>query len=265
MPLTDFQMEVLRVIAGNRSIGSHVAGGVALNAASDSARFSEDIDLFHDADEAVAVASEQDGMTLVKAGYTIERQLWEPTYRRAWVGRDQQGVKIEWAQDAAWRFFPIERDALLGWRLHPFDALTNKALAMGARSETRDLVDLVSYADRFRLAAVVWAACAKDPGWTPVSLLEQMRRNARIDRAALDEMNVSIEPVELKQRWLRLAEETEKDILAAARLGLEIGLAFLDSNGAVGWHDTEAAQHHRATLGGVVPRLIGLRYDLPNS
>jgi hypothetical protein len=265
MPLTDFQAEVLRVIAGNRSIGSHVAGGVALNAAPGSARFSEDIDLFHDAGEAVATASEQDCATLAGAGYAVDRQLWEPTYRRAWVARGGQGLKIEWAQDAAWRFFPVESDPLLGWRLHPFDALTNKALAMGARSETRDLVDLVSYSDRFRLAAVVWAACAKDPGWTPVSLLEQMRRNARIDRAALDEMSASIEPTKLKQSWLRLAEEAETDILTAAKLGLEIGLAFLDHQGAVAWHDTAGAQPHRATLGGVVPRLTGLRYDLPNS
>jgi hypothetical protein len=72
MPLTDFQAEVLRVIAGNRSIGSHVAGGVALNAAPGSARFSEDIDLFHDAGEAVATASEQDC-----AGCAVNRQLWE--------------------------------------------------------------------------------------------------------------------------------------------------------------------------------------------
>ena len=265
MPLTEFQAEVLRVIAANRSVGSHVAGGVALNAAPDTARFSADIDLFHDAEEAVAQASEQDCATLSNAGYAIERQLWEPTYRRTWVERDGHGVKIEWAQDAAWRFFPVESDPLLGWRLHPFDALTNKALAMGARSETRDLVDLVSYADRFRLAAVGWAACAKDPGWTPVLLLEQMRRNARIDRAALDEMYARIEPTELKQRWLRLAEEAEAEILAAARLGLEIGLAFLDKGGAVAWHTMPGAETHRATLGGVVPRLTGLRYDLPDS
>lgn len=264
MPLTDFQTSVLRIIAANRSIGSHVAGGLVLNAAPDSVRFSEDIDLFHDAEEAVATASEQDGAALRSAGCELERQLWEPAFRRAWVHRAGQGVKIEWAQDAAWRFFPVEADAVLGWRLHPFDALTNKALAMGARSETRDLVDLVSYSGRVPLAAIVWAACGKDPGWTPTLLLEQMRRNARIDRAALDEMRANIDAVAVKQRWLDIAAKAEAEILAAAKLGLEPGLVFIDHHGAIAWHDTPGAQPHRATLGGVVPRLIGAHYDLPN-
>jgi hypothetical protein len=35
MPLTEFQSGVLRVIAGNRSVASHVAGGIVLNADAD--------------------------------------------------------------------------------------------------------------------------------------------------------------------------------------------------------------------------------------
>jgi hypothetical protein len=54
--------------------------------------------------------------------------------------RDDEGAKIERAQDAAWRSFPIESDPDLVFRLHRFDALTNEGLAMGARAETRDLV-----------------------------------------------------------------------------------------------------------------------------
>jgi hypothetical protein len=41
------------------------------------------------------------------------------------------------------RFFPIERDAQLGWRLHLFDAATNTALTLAARTETRGYVDIV--------------------------------------------------------------------------------------------------------------------------
>lgn len=40
MPLTTFQSEVLEVLAGNRSEESHFAGGLVLNAAPDSARYS---------------------------------------------------------------------------------------------------------------------------------------------------------------------------------------------------------------------------------
>ena len=48
MPLTTFQKEVLTVLASNRSEESHFAGGVVLNAPEDSARFSNDFDIFHD-------------------------------------------------------------------------------------------------------------------------------------------------------------------------------------------------------------------------
>ncbi len=48
MPLTAFQKEVLAVIAANRSEDSHFAGGLVLNAAEDSPRFSHDFDIFHE-------------------------------------------------------------------------------------------------------------------------------------------------------------------------------------------------------------------------
>jgi hypothetical protein len=136
---------------------------------------------------------------------------------------------------------------------------------MGARSKTRDLVYLVSYADRFPLTAVVWAACAKDTGWTPAFLLDLMRRNGRIERVALDEMGARLDPVELKTRWLRLAEEAENSINMAVHIGAEIGLAFVNKQGAVVWPATSDSLPHRAALGGVVPRLTGLRYELPDS
>ena len=52
MPLTPFQTEVLRLLARNRSPESYVAGGIALNAA-EAVRWSADVDVFHDVEEAV--------------------------------------------------------------------------------------------------------------------------------------------------------------------------------------------------------------------
>jgi hypothetical protein len=52
-------------------------------------------------------------------------------------------VDVDWAADSAFRFFPIERDPVLGWRLQLFDAATNKSLTLAARTETRDYVDIV--------------------------------------------------------------------------------------------------------------------------
>ncbi len=239
---------------------SHIAGGIALNADPASARLSNDIDIFHDEIAAVAIASEADLLSLRSAGYSVERLVWQDTFRRASVERDGGSVKIDWAHDSAWRFFPVEPDPILVWRLHRFDALANKTLAMSARNETRDLVDLVSNQQVMPLHAVVWGACSKDPGFTPALLLELMRRNAKIDPDALVDMGVLMTPVELKLKWLNLAEETEIEITRAAKAGTEIGVVFLAPDGSVKWFDTPGATIHRATLGGVIPRLSGVHY-----
>lgn len=247
------------MIAANRSVESHVAGGTVLNAGDESPRFSNDIDIFHDAEDAVLSASEADCASLVAAGFGIVRKLWTPTFRRAWVTRGDELVKLDWALDSAWRFFPIERDPILAWKLHHFDALTNKALAMGARNETRDLVDIVTHG-AIPLHAVIWAACAKDRGFTPTLLLEQMRRNASVEPKALLEMGAKMQPADLKQQWLALALKAEVAMDAAAAASVEPGVVFLAPDGSVKWFDTPGATIHRATLGGVIPRLGGVHY-----
>ena len=60
MPLTIIQKEILSLIAGNRSPESHFAGGLVLHAADDSARFSQDFDIFQDVSEEVVRASDCD-------------------------------------------------------------------------------------------------------------------------------------------------------------------------------------------------------------
>ena len=72
MPLSEFQKEVMAVISKNRSEQSHIAGGIVLNVSDDSARFSHDFDIFHEAAEAVQVASERDCSSLEEAGFAFE-------------------------------------------------------------------------------------------------------------------------------------------------------------------------------------------------
>jgi hypothetical protein len=144
--------------------------------------------------------------------------------------------------------------------LHPFDDPTNKALATAARAETRDLVDLVSHAYGLNaLHTVVWAACAKDAGFTPLSLLEWMRRNARIDAPVLKEMGVSVAATELKTKWLELAELTEVRINEAAHAGIEPGVVFVGPDGAISWYNEKRAVAHRAKLGGAFAKIEGVR------
>ena len=205
-------------------------------------------------------ASELDVASLEGAGYIVEQKMWTPTFRRVLVTNGQESLKVEWAQDSAWRFFPIATDPILRWKLHTFDALTNKALAMGGRAETRDLVDIVVNSESYPLHAVIWAACAKDPGFTPLSLLEWMRRNARIEPNVLQELGVNIGAVDLKERWLNLAADAEQRINIAAEVCVEPGVAFVGLDGAVGWYDDLCVVSHRAQLGCVFPRIVGIRY-----
>lgn len=60
MPLTAIQKEVLGILVANRSEASHFAGGVVINIAEDSPRYSKDFDMFHEAREDLARVSELD-------------------------------------------------------------------------------------------------------------------------------------------------------------------------------------------------------------
>jgi len=107
---------------------------------------------------------------LRQAGFEVEihfpRGEWEQesTSRKARVNRGAEWVEIDWAADSAFRFFPIERDPVLGWRLHRFDVATNKALTLAARTETRDYVDIVELHRTSRSRRFVGRPVAKTQG-----------------------------------------------------------------------------------------------------
>ena len=268
MPLTALQKDVLTVLAGLRSEESHFAGGIVLNAGEDSPRFSSDFDLFHELAEEVTRASERDVLCLRQAGFQVETPSpcgeWEKetTFRKARVIRGTEWVEIDWAADSAFRFFPIERDPVLGWRLHRFDVATNKALALSARTETRDYVDIVELQRTYPLAAICWAACGKDPGFTPLSLLKMMKRFGRIDPGRLEEIQArAIDPVALKTAWIQMSDEAEAQMTRVAdeRPNLPIGVAFVDEAGSPGWiGHNPSLRLHAPTPGGCWPKIHGL-------
>ncbi len=267
MPLTPLQSDVLAILAENRSEESHFAGGVVLNAAEDSVRYSNDFDIFHELAEEVSRASDADVADLRAAGLEVTALGrpgdWERdvTFRKARVSRGDASVEIDWAADSAFRFFPIERDARLGWRLHLFDIATNKALALSARTETRDYVDILQLHAIYPLAAICWAACGKDPGFSPLSLLRMMRRFARIDPAKLEEIQArSLDPRSLKVRWIDISDEAEAQMiqLADAQPNLPIGVAFVDTHGKPGWiGDDPSLRLHAPSVRGCWPTVHG--------
>ncbi len=266
MPVTPFQRAVLHVLSGIRVPASHFAGSLPLHIEADSPRYSHDFDLFHDAEAELVKASLNDEHALLAAGFEVERLgTWTETFRKARVSRAGESVEIDWAFDSAVRFFPVLPDADLGWRLHPFDLATNKALALAARSETRDLVDIVEWSQRYPLPAILWAACGKDPGYNPLMLLVMMRRFARVQPERLKEIIARhIDPVALKSAWIELAVNAEEEItrLADAQPELEIGVIFTDSAHEPRWPanlDLSPAEQgltlHPPTLGGCWPHV----------
>jgi len=287
MPLTPFQKEVLGGLVGNRSEASHFAGGLVLNAPEDSARYSSDFDVFHEAVEDLVAASEKDVAALEAAGFHVEKiehsEEWAKpsSFRKARVRRDGSHVELDRAHDSAFRFFPIVPDDLLGWRLHLFDMATNKALALSARMETRDYVDMVELSRRFPLEAIVWAACGKDPGFNPLSLLKMMIRFSRIDPMELDKPGSSdssrrgaepaekngfrdkikarkLDPHALKEEWIAASDQAREEmtLLADEQPDMPIGVAFMDENGKPDWvRKNHSLQIHNPSMRGCWPTM----------
>src|ERR1035437_9486349 len=69
VPLSKIQTDVLRLLASHRDPESYIAGATPLNR--DAARYSADIDVFHDREERVAAAALNDAQVLASAGYRV--------------------------------------------------------------------------------------------------------------------------------------------------------------------------------------------------
>jgi hypothetical protein len=213
MALTSLQRDVCRLLAENRiaSGESYVAGGAALNELLSAARVSRDLDLFHDTQEALAATWEADRRLLEGGGFALRVLRERPTFVEAEAGRGRESVLLQWAQDSAYRFFPLVQSDVFGLALHPFDLATNKVLALVGRVEARDWVDVIHSAERIQpLGYLAWAACGKDLGFSPASILEHAARTARYAPAELSGLAFEGEPPDgavLAVRWRRQLEE----------------------------------------------------------
>ncbi len=259
MPLTEFQRGVLLLLAGNRGPGSFVAGGTVINASADSPRYSADIDFFHDAEESVFIAAQADAAVLTEAGFAIEWLVSRGGFQRAAISKDGESLRLEWTQDSAYRFFPVQPDADFGWRLHLADLATNKILALAGRWEVRDFVDALYLDSSFAsLGLLAWAAAGKDLGLTPALILEEANR---FNRLQAEDFGAVLGPepfdfVAMKAQWRRSLADA-RDLIAALPAD-EIGVLYLDARDRpVDPRAGETVRVHRASLGGALPRIIG--------
>ena len=248
MPLTRMHTELLALIAANRNPESYVAGATVLHIAEDTPRFSDDLDLFHDLEDSVAQSAETDAATLRGAGYEVAWLLRTPSFYRALVRAAGQQLKVEWAHDSAYRFFPVQRDDLCGYRLHDADAATNKVLALAGRSEIRDFVDVLHlHATYLSLGALAWAACGKDPGYTPQFLLDYACRHVAYTQEDLDRLSLR-EPLDLgamKRRWLAAVEEARATVTSLPPE--EVGSLYLGPDGQPQTPEVTSPRFHQLT------------------
>jgi hypothetical protein len=264
MPLTNVQAGLARLLAVNRSPDSYLAGAGALHFEPNSKRYSNDLDYFHDSVERVASAFEADRRLLEAHSYQLMIEIKQPGYIRAQVEREGQSTKIEWAHDSDWRFMPVMCHEACGFQLHPIDLATNKVLALAGRDEPRDYLDvMLMHQDLLPLGALCWAAVGKDPGFTPLSLLELLRRRGKHRPEEFSRLHLA-QPIELqamKSAWLNALEEAE--VFIRSRPADEIGCLYYDDAQARFVAPTQpgrlaqgsAVVVHYGRPGGVLPRI----------
>jgi PAS domain-containing protein len=155
----------------------------------------------------------------------------------------------------------VQPDELCGYRLHDADAATNKVLALAGRNELRDFVDVLYLDETYlSLGAMIWAACGKDPGYTPDFLLDQAARHTSYAQQELDLLLLK-KPMNMpamKQQWLQ-ALERARDLIASLPRE-EIGCLYLDADGVVVDPDPSAEAfagltRHRGSMRGAWPTL----------
>jgi len=258
VPLTDYQARLARLLSENRTFDSYLAGGAAILIEPNTTRFSRDLDYFHDSEARVADAFAADRRLLEAGGYSIDVDLNQPGFVRAIVRKAQHATKVEWARDSAWRFMPTVRDDRVGFVLHPVDLAVNKVLALAGRNEPRDILDTLHLHRRVVvLGALCWAACGKDPGFTPLSLLELLRRRGRIRAEDLARLDLAA-PIDLhatKRTWLEALDSVGPFV--AARPPEEIGCLYysVSKRAFVDPREASDAVPHFGRPGGVLPRV----------
>lgn len=226
MALTVLQRRVCQLLADQRkrSGESYVAGGAALNELLAGARRSRDVDLFHDTETALVATWQSDRAALDAGGLRVETLRELPAFVEARVSDATETVLVQWARDSAFRFFPLIEHETFGLTLHPLDLATNKLLALVGRREVRDWIDLVRCHESVQpLGYLAWAATGKDPGFSPLGIIEECARTRYVQEEidGLDFDGPAPKAAEISYRWHAAVREAREivDALPADQAG----------------------------------------------
>src|ERR1700678_2050806 len=178
MALTDLQKRIMRRLSQNRSESSYLAGGIILNL--DWPRRSDDIDIFHDTGEQVAVAAKKDIADLEASGFRVTVDVRAYGFFEATVSDSSSATIIQWMGETKLRFFPLIKDEQWGLRLNMADLAVNKVLAASSRRKARDFADIVAIsANMCPIGPLIMAAAGKPPSYSPQKMIEQIRWHAQ--------------------------------------------------------------------------------------
>ena len=199
-----------------------------------------------------------DRRLLEDAGYAVTTLRELPGFVAAMVGGFDDTVRMEWARDSAFRFFPLLEHEQLGLTLHPFDLATNKVLALVGRDQRRPPVATA------RLPAVgglrqgprIQSRIAARPCAPHHPLLGSRSRTARLPGWAPD-------AGELARTWRGMLENASSvvDLLPADEAGHCVLTAQGDLCRCSPAHLAEVVaerrvRFHPGSLGGAYPRLV---------
>ena len=151
---------------------------------------------------------------LEEAGYECDLIVNRLSFIECRVRNGSDAVILQWLQDSAFRFFPLQEHPDFGLALHPFDLATNKVLALVGRLEVRDWIDVISCDSSLQpLGYLAWAASGKDPGISPMFILEQAHRSGRYTQIEIDSLSFAgprPDATELARKWKRMLHEAQQ-------------------------------------------------------
>jgi len=185
MALDRLQEHVARVaLALPQARTLALAGGCAMIAHELVDRVTKDVDLFteFDSQEALAVAAAL-RLALGKSGFEIRNAPRPPHENRFVVCEPASGrsVEVEVSPDGG-RLRPrVTLD--VGPVLHWDDLAADKTLALWARAEPRDFVDVIALRRRYGGARLLQLAAEKDRGFTVAYFVDALKAINRISPA----------------------------------------------------------------------------------
>lgn len=212
--LTPFQKRILTTI-GNSDLASsfYLTGGTALAAYYLQHRFSEDLDFFATAQEALTGVTTIMTQVARQLDASVEFTRTFPTFVESFVTSPSgERVKMDFAFDTPFRLQPTEIDPQFGIQVdNVTDIACNKLSALFDRSEPKDFVDvyficheMMPFSKLFSLAG------QKHVGMTHYWMAVAMQ-NARAIKF-LPRMIKPLEIAELQTYFLNLAQELMADM-----------------------------------------------------